>query len=136
MIRVVELTDFGVDPWWIVLIKVVAIFALLVVMTLLAIWGEEFIQSYNCLIVIVFAQVVNIFSGYTGLLLINLGYEKLTSKIILFMLPFSLIISLLLIPKYGILGASISFATCIIFENILKYFFVKRKLNISTIKFL
>lgn len=41
MIPFVELTDFGVDPWWIVLIKVVGIFALLVVMTLLAIWGER-----------------------------------------------------------------------------------------------
>lgn len=41
MISAVELTDFGVDPWWIVLIKAVGIFALLVVMTLLAIWGER-----------------------------------------------------------------------------------------------
>ena len=38
MILAVELTDFGADPWWIVLIKAVGIFALLVVMTLLAIW--------------------------------------------------------------------------------------------------
>lgn len=104
--------------------------------SLLAIWGEEFIQSYNCLIVIVFAQLINVYTGYTGLLLINLGYEKLTSKIIFFMLPLSLVISFLLIPKYGILGASISFATCMILENIMKYFFVKSKLNISTIKFL
>ena len=41
MILAVELTDFGADPWWIVLIKAVGIFALLVVMTLLAIWGER-----------------------------------------------------------------------------------------------
>ena len=41
MILAVELTDFGQDPWWIVLIKAVGIFALLVVMTLLAIWGER-----------------------------------------------------------------------------------------------
>jgi O-antigen/teichoic acid export membrane protein len=102
----------------------------------LAIWGEEFIQSYNCLIIIVLAQLFNIITGYTGLLLINLGYEKLTSKIILLMLPFSLILSLLLIPKFGIIGASISFAICLTLENIIKYIFVKRKLNISTIKFL
>lgn len=41
MILAVELTDFGQDPWWIVVIKAVGIFALLVVMTLLAIWGER-----------------------------------------------------------------------------------------------
>jgi NADH-quinone oxidoreductase subunit H len=35
------LNDFGKDPWWLVLIKVVAIFAFLVVMTLFAIWYER-----------------------------------------------------------------------------------------------
>ena len=33
--------DFGKDPWWLVLIKVVAVFAFLVVMTLFAIWYER-----------------------------------------------------------------------------------------------
>jgi len=35
------LADFGKDPWWIILIKVVAVFAFLVVMTLFAIWYER-----------------------------------------------------------------------------------------------
>jgi NADH-quinone oxidoreductase subunit H len=35
------LADFGHDPWWLVLIKVVAIFVFLVVMTLFAIWYER-----------------------------------------------------------------------------------------------
>ncbi len=33
--------DFGKDPWWLVLIKVVAVFVFLVVMTLFAIWYER-----------------------------------------------------------------------------------------------
>jgi NADH-quinone oxidoreductase subunit H len=37
----VELNAFGVDPWWVTLIKVVTIFVTLVVLTLLAIWGER-----------------------------------------------------------------------------------------------
>lgn len=35
------LEDFGHDPWWLVLIKVVAVFVFLVVMTLFAIWYER-----------------------------------------------------------------------------------------------
>ncbi|NUR48402.1 MAG: NADH-quinone oxidoreductase subunit NuoH [Hamadaea sp.] len=35
------LENFGQDPWWLVLIKVVAIFVFLVVMTLFAIWYER-----------------------------------------------------------------------------------------------
>jgi len=35
------LSDFGHDPWWLILIKVVAVFVFLVVMTLFAIWYER-----------------------------------------------------------------------------------------------
>jgi NADH-quinone oxidoreductase subunit H len=35
------LADFGKDPWWLVLIKVVVVFVFLVVMTLFAIWYER-----------------------------------------------------------------------------------------------
>lgn len=35
------LEDFGKDPWWIVLIKVLAVFVFLVVMTLFTIWYER-----------------------------------------------------------------------------------------------
>ncbi len=37
----VELNAFGIDPWWVTSIKVVTIFVTLVVLTLLAIWGER-----------------------------------------------------------------------------------------------
>jgi NADH-quinone oxidoreductase subunit H len=36
-----KLEDFGHDTWWLVLIKIVAVFAFLVVMTLFAIWYER-----------------------------------------------------------------------------------------------
>jgi NADH-quinone oxidoreductase subunit H len=36
-----SLSDFGRDPWWLILIKVVAVFVFLVVMTLFAIWYER-----------------------------------------------------------------------------------------------
>lgn len=35
------LDQFGHDPWWLILIKIVAVFAFLVVMTLFAIWYER-----------------------------------------------------------------------------------------------
>src|SRR5262245_35545030 len=36
-----NLDQFGHDPWWLVLIKIVVVFAFLVVMTLFAIWYER-----------------------------------------------------------------------------------------------
>ncbi|MGH3400649.1 MAG: NADH-quinone oxidoreductase subunit NuoH [Streptosporangiaceae bacterium] len=35
------LADFGLDPWWLILLKVIVIFVFLVVATLLAIWAER-----------------------------------------------------------------------------------------------
>ncbi|HKD98819.1 MAG TPA: NADH-quinone oxidoreductase subunit H, partial [Micromonosporaceae bacterium] len=36
-----SLQDFGHDTWWLILLKVVVVFAFLVVMTLFAIWYER-----------------------------------------------------------------------------------------------
>ncbi len=36
-----DLSAFGVDPWWLILIKTVAVFGLLVLTTLITIWGER-----------------------------------------------------------------------------------------------
>ncbi len=36
-----ELAGFGTDPWWLIVLKAVAIFVVLVVFTLLNIWGER-----------------------------------------------------------------------------------------------
>ena len=39
--RLYELAPFGQDPWWIVLIKVVAIFVFLLVFTIFNVWFER-----------------------------------------------------------------------------------------------
>ena len=36
---------FGVDPWWLVILKVVAIFVILVLLTLFTIWWERKVVS-------------------------------------------------------------------------------------------
>ena len=36
---------FGVDPWWIVIVKVLGIFAMLVLLTLFTIWWERRVVS-------------------------------------------------------------------------------------------
>jgi NADH-quinone oxidoreductase subunit H len=36
-----DLSVFGVDPWWLIGIKTVVIFGLLVLTTLMTIWGER-----------------------------------------------------------------------------------------------
>ena len=41
MINAEGLSDFGHDPWWLVLVKVLAVFVFLMVMTVLAIWFER-----------------------------------------------------------------------------------------------
>ncbi|HKA67729.1 MAG TPA: NADH-quinone oxidoreductase subunit NuoH [Actinomycetes bacterium] len=41
-----SLAGFGVDPWWLILLKAVAIFVMLVVIVLLTIWGERRIVGF------------------------------------------------------------------------------------------
>ncbi|MCI0687390.1 MAG: NADH-quinone oxidoreductase subunit NuoH [Sporichthyaceae bacterium] len=41
-----DLSAFGSDPWWLILLKAVVIFAMLVVIVLLTIWGERRIVAF------------------------------------------------------------------------------------------
>ncbi|NJC68668.1 NADH-quinone oxidoreductase subunit NuoH [Planosporangium thailandense] len=46
MLAAGSLDQFGHDPWWLVLVKIVGIFAFLVVMTLFTIWYERRVVAY------------------------------------------------------------------------------------------
>ena len=35
------LDDFGIDPWWLIVIKVLGVFVVLVLLTLFSIWAER-----------------------------------------------------------------------------------------------
>ncbi len=101
---------------------------------ILSIWGKSFIEGTNCLKILTIGQLVNSFTGSVGFMLIMTGRVFLTllNNLITFFLQ--IILCLILIPKYGILGAGISTAFSLIFVNLLRLFQVYFILKIHPYK--
>jgi len=100
---------------------------------ILGIWGTEFITGYWILLILGFAQFINITTGAVGGLLIMTGHEKYHRNISLAMLIIGLILYMPFVYFYGAIGAAIVTAIIIISENLLKLLFVRLKLKINVI---
>ncbi|HNS12243.1 MAG TPA: polysaccharide biosynthesis C-terminal domain-containing protein [Bacteroidia bacterium] len=102
---------------------------------ILGLFGESFSASYVPLVILVCGQLFNALTGMVGGLLMMTGHQKVF--LFLYFLSFCLQVSLnfLLIPVYGIAGASIASASAIILLNGLAYLYVKKKLKISAAAF-
>lgn len=95
-------------------------------------WGSEFIYAYPILITLSIGQFFNISTGCSGLLLTMTGHEKVHGYISLSSLLLNIILNIVLISKYGALGAAITTAITISSENLIKLFFVKKLMILKT----
>jgi len=99
----------------------------------LGFFGSEFVKGSSVLMVLAIGQFVNLATGSVGLLLMMCGYEKLMRNNILAAMTISIILNLILIPKFGALGAAIATTTSIICLNLTSTYLVHRKLAVIVI---
>lgn len=102
---------------------------------LLGLFGQSFSASYIPLVILVCGQLINALTGMVGGLLMMTGHQR--KFLFFYFISFCLqaILNFVLIPKYGIVGASIASASAIVFLNGVAYLYVKRKLKISAAAF-
>lgn len=98
----------------------------------LSIFGEEYLEGKNILLIILLAQVVNAFTGPVGPFLSMCGEEKKQLYLIIFALIINLIISLSLVFSKGGVGVAIGSATGMILWNLLGAIFIKKKYGFKT----
>jgi len=96
---------------------------------ILALFGSEYLVGSNILIILSFGQFISVISGSVIMLLQMTGHqnEVLVNSVITFIVV--LILGIILIPKYGIMGAAIVCCLELIIKNILCAVTVKRKLG-------
>jgi len=95
---------------------------------ILIVVGSKFIPSINVLRIIVFLPLIILLSNIYGIqIMLNLGYKKEFSRIILFAGIVNLILSFILVPMYFEIGTSIAvvITECIVTFGM--YDFVRRK---------
>jgi len=96
---------------------------------ILALWGRDYIMGSSCLILLSIAMLIKAGVGSSEYLIMMIGKSmiNLTNTIIAFLMI--AILSLILIPKYGIIGAALAQAISIIFMSIIRlmqvYFILK-----------
>lgn len=102
---------------------------------ILLIFGLDFLAGQHALIVLCLGQLINIFCGSVGLLLLMTGNQKFSIYSLAGGITFNILLNLLLTPKYGIDGAAIASTSSLIIWNAMMYYFVRKKLNICPTAF-
>lgn len=90
-------------------------------------FGAEFIIAYRAMVLLVIGQFVNAVSGSTGIFMNMTGHEKALRNIIAVAAGLNILLSLALIPKFGILGAALSGMCSLALWNIVILCYIKIK---------
>jgi O-antigen/teichoic acid export membrane protein len=100
---------------------------------LLGIFGAEFTSGYTALVILIAGQFVSTISGPVGNLLQMTGNERAFLYIVACMASLNVILNLLLIPRYGIVGAAISSAVTLTLNNVLCVVTIRKRLGFTSI---
>jgi O-antigen/teichoic acid export membrane protein len=98
-------------------------------------FGPEFAAGAHVLTILAVGQFVNVVTGSVGWLLIMCGYERLMRDNIAVCALLGLVLSLVLIPAFGVVGAAIASATTLALQMIIATIMVWQKLGVLTISF-
>lgn len=103
-----------------------AIVILAVGRPLLWLFGPEFTASYPVMFVLVLGLLARAAAGPTQSLLVATGHQTLTAVVMAVTLGLNVVLNLILIPRYGIMGAGIATATAIMLESLILYLVSRR----------
>ena len=102
----------------------VVIFLALAGKYILSWFGPEFVQAYWPLMVLAFGHLVNALTGPVGYLTELTGHQNYSAKVYSTSAVISVILNFLLVPRFGILGASIGTSAALVTSNVWLYYFV------------
>ena len=97
---------------------------------ILSIFGEQFKQGSIALMIIATGQFFNVATGLVGSLLMMSGHGKLVRNNLVFTGFMGVLLSIWLIPSYGVIGAAISTALMILIQNFISVIQVRKRLDI------
>jgi len=90
-------------------------------------YGHAFLVAYGAMLILVVGQFVNSISGATGNFMNMTGEHITYQNIMVVAASVSIALNLLLVPKFGILGAAWAGTVCLILWNVYILMFIKRK---------
>lgn len=98
---------------------------------LLSLFGPDFTEAYRILATLLLGGLVNAFTGIVGYLMILTGREKQSLAIFAGALVLSIVLNLLLIPRFGAVGAAVASSSATIAWNLAMLVYVRRTMGID-----
>ncbi|QTE21496.1 MATE family efflux transporter [Polaribacter cellanae] len=98
---------------------------------ILSFFGENYIEAKYPLLIMVFSQGFCTLFGSVTVYLNMTGRQNIFKNILLGAVIINFLLNLILIPNYGMVGASIAFSCSLVFWNILSAIIIYRKDNIK-----
>lgn len=98
---------------------------------ILSFFGQEYVDGYTCLMILVSAHIFNTVTGSVGLILSMTGFQNILAKIMIPMVLLTIISNAILIPHYGIEGAATATMVTIIFWNLISICAVRKRIGVN-----
>ena len=99
---------------------------------ILGIFGQEFTEGKWSLIILTFGQLFNAATGSVGLFLNMSGNQKVLRNTSIIALAIQTVLAIILLPIWGILGASIAVTLAGVLWNTMCILYVNKKLKLKT----
>lgn len=96
----------------------------------LEIFGRDFAGGATVLRILALGQFANVAAGSVGYLLLMSGHEKVQRNNVIFVTGLNALLNVILIPKYGMVGAAVATSTSLALKNLIAVFLVGRHLSI------
>ena len=100
---------------------------------LLGIFGVEFQARVPALLVLTIGQMLNAFTGPTGLLLWVTGREQILAKLLGASLLINILLNLWWIPRFGVVGAAYATVVAYTAWNVVAVFVIRRQMGINSL---
>ena len=96
-------------------------------------YGPEFEAGYVVLVILTLGQMIKAGAGLIGVLLQMTGEHKVYMKVNIILGIINIILNILLVPSYGMTGAAVATAFCLVMVDIICIFIIHKRLSILTL---
>jgi O-antigen/teichoic acid export membrane protein len=110
----------------------VIVFLLVFHKWILGLFGKEFIVGSTVLLILLGGQLIISFAGFSGMILLMTGHQKIYRNITGFCLLLNILLNLILTPLYGYVGTGIATVVSLVSLNLSSAIFIKRKLGFES----
>ena len=98
---------------------------------ILNLFGEQFVTGYLAMVILIFGQFINVFTGAVGFLMSMTGHHNAALQVIIVSVIINISLNYYLIPLYGIEGAATATAISTIIRNLWMAIIVRKTINIK-----